>query len=207
MAGKQRRGKTKFRHVSWRDCILPLIVIAVFLVMWALVYAPWSNPAAPAWVQAIGSVAAIFTAVGISYWQYRETKQETIRDALKYMERVHFDTAFASGYLDGITFDMQDGKIPRDRLPRAIRLAKAIYEDLRSYDHLLIEDARYARRWQGYVRTVRHFIEEIEQDLSDESGGGSSAAARHLDILKSESEKLRTDFNEYMDKKRRRDWI
>lgn len=188
----------KAAHFTRRAWLFPVMVIAGFSAIWGLIYAPWSSPNAPAWVQAIGSVAAIFTAVGISYWQYRQTKQGSINEAVEYMERVHLDTAWASGYLDGITFDMKDGNIPRERLPRAIRLAKAIHEDLRTYDQVRIADGRYARRWQSYVRSIRNLIEELEQDLLEGRDGANDTVRRHLHVLKSDSERLRQDFDEFM---------
>lgn len=49
-----------FRFKAWMP---PVFVIGVFVVVWALIYAPWGDESAPAWVQAVGSVFALIGAI------------------------------------------------------------------------------------------------------------------------------------------------
>lgn len=54
-----------------RTWFWPAMAIILFALTWVLIYAPWSSDGAPAWVQAVGSVAAIFVAIAIASAQRR----------------------------------------------------------------------------------------------------------------------------------------
>ncbi|OLU23843.1 hypothetical protein [Pseudomonas sp. PA27(2017)] len=198
MSGDFAKKASKGWQFFQRAWFLPVAVIALFLLVWALIYAPWDSPAAPAWVQAIGSVAAILSAVGISYWQYHQTSRTNEDAAREYMRRAHLDSAYANGFIEALSMVMVDGKIPRNRLDRMIRLVKAVYEDMRVYSHIQMPDQRFAANWQTYLRSLRHFIEEIERDYADETGRTQVDAARHLEIFQSSSQMLNEAYDRFM---------
>lgn len=56
----------------------PMLFMATFGVVWAVIYAPWQAEAAPAWVQAVGSIMAVIVAIVVASQQHRKEEARRV---------------------------------------------------------------------------------------------------------------------------------
>lgn len=90
----------------------------------------WTEKSA-AWVQAIGSVMALFTAVGIALWQLRASRRARREDVAEALRAKAAVVQTAYHYLDLLHVYMHTSKEPKQRLISAFYIStKFLFEEI-----------------------------------------------------------------------------
>jgi hypothetical protein len=87
-------------------------VLLAFFPGWAMVGTIFSRADAPAWVQAIGSIAAILVAVGVAYWQGRSSLNKEARDERQKITNEKSIAAYQLNTFCGALFAVREKIIP-----------------------------------------------------------------------------------------------
>ncbi len=146
-------------------CFSPIVVGLVYTV----VCMPWSSDAAPAWVQAIGSIAAVGAAIWISNSQALREKQERREKECAYMHKA-FNTAFAASASATATHEtLHDDLNDKHSIGVFLQQMRHSLEELDRFSYAEMADIQFADLFTIQQRTLRLLIMEVEVFLQGRS--------------------------------------
>ena len=119
-----------------------------------MLYAVGSLNDMPAWVQAIGSIAAILAAVAIAQRDIWHQRQLKLRESYDYMERAQGVASYASSVIVSTGEYILNGAPTKAMLRFHIDLLEVALEDLRVIDFSLLDDHYVAAAFVVLRRSV-----------------------------------------------------
>lgn len=151
------------------------------------------------WVQAIGTLAAVFAAVGLAWWEVRQRRLDSARTSAAYLSaRVHkVDNVVTAleAYLENYT---GPGYAELEEITRCHQRFQSSVHQVNNID--LVEmptrsSVRHLRDFQAtasivYERLPRVVGTPIDTPLVEEIQGRLATLLFHRDLLRSESERI-----------------
>lgn len=140
--------------------VSPLAVLAV-IGLWHL---PWGAATAPAWVQAIGSVGAILSAIWISSRQARQATLERQRQNYQYMFRAYQVASNAGATLLTVLDDLNEGKLSQSNVSYYRAVLGASIAELSAFNYCDMVDFEFGNEWADIARHVALMKSRIDEN-------------------------------------------
>jgi hypothetical protein len=138
--------------------------VVLFATTYVLALAMDAGAAGAAWVQAVGSVAAICAAIWISKWQEVQQRRSLIREQKDYMEMAFGIGAHAAVTVDGAVEAIKNNS-NESNLRFQVRLLNAALGDMNQIDIGRLAHNDFIIAWMDLKRNVLLSASSIETNL------------------------------------------
>lgn len=142
---------------------MPLGIVVLTLV-------PWGANTAPAWVQAMGSITAIFVAIWVVKAQANHQVLERRRKAYQYLFRARLVALHAVDEMRDITGSILGHKIADSNVNYYLASLANCQRELSGFTYSEMVDYEFAESWHSAYRAVCFLhakIEESRHSMSD----------------------------------------
>jgi hypothetical protein len=143
--------------------VSPLGVLAAI----GLFYLPWGAESAPAWAQAVGSVAAIAAAIWISNRQQHQAAIERRRQNYRYMFRAFQVASNAVATMCTVLEDIQEGRLAPSNISYYKAVLGSSANELSQLSFKDMVDYEFGRVWIDIIRHVTLIKSRIEDHASE----------------------------------------
>lgn len=155
---------------------LLLSPLAVLLCWWVAGWS-WDSAAAPAWVQAFGSIGAIIAAVWIARRGVLQQQAERLLDSYYYLEKAFRIALHGAEIISKATEDILEGPPSDATLDFHVAQLDVVLRDLEEVDSMLLEDPECADAFLCVRRYVSMARITIAAELKEKDFDGYDVAS------------------------------